>query len=349
MRGRWGDVFRVGATFVGTVVGAGFASGQEALRFFVAFGGAGLLGVGLAALLFAVLGAALMEAGAAVGARSHRELLVAGCGPRLGAALDLLVTAFLFAALAVMVAGGGAVAAEQFGLPAWAGALGTAGMTLLTVLAGLQGLVSANGVVVPMLVTCVLALAAHASGHPPAGGQAPGTAHGIAPAAPHWVLAALLYAGYNLVLSLPVLGPLGAAVGDGRVLRWGGALGGLTLGVLGVALHRALALHIAEAGTLEVPLLHLARQHGPAMQGLFAAVLWAEIYTTAIAGAFGITRRIAPEGDGPRYRAAALAAVAAAVAASRLGFGALVATVYPAFGYVSLPVLALLARGRRAG
>ena len=35
--------------FIGVVVGAGFASGQEAMQFFVAFGKWGLWGIALAA------------------------------------------------------------------------------------------------------------------------------------------------------------------------------------------------------------------------------------------------------------------------------------------------------------
>src|SRR5690606_27678155 len=47
-RGRGPGPWAVAGAFVGTVVGAGFASGQETLRVFTAFGPAGLAGRGLA-------------------------------------------------------------------------------------------------------------------------------------------------------------------------------------------------------------------------------------------------------------------------------------------------------------
>ncbi|OTA41527.1 MAG: hypothetical protein A6D92_05935 [Symbiobacterium thermophilum] len=52
MARRGAAVFRVATTYIGTVVGAGFASGQETLRFFAAYGPAGLAGILLATLLF---------------------------------------------------------------------------------------------------------------------------------------------------------------------------------------------------------------------------------------------------------------------------------------------------------
>ena len=39
-------VLRVAFAFVGVIVGAGFATGQEVMQYFVAFGAAGILGRG---------------------------------------------------------------------------------------------------------------------------------------------------------------------------------------------------------------------------------------------------------------------------------------------------------------
>lgn len=47
---------RIGLTYAGTVIGAGFASGQELLQFFASYGWFGLLGVCVATILFTVFG-----------------------------------------------------------------------------------------------------------------------------------------------------------------------------------------------------------------------------------------------------------------------------------------------------
>ncbi|MEW6230359.1 MAG: hypothetical protein AB1700_20110, partial [Bacillota bacterium] len=58
---RRGMVFKLGATYVGTVVGAGFASGQEHLHFFGPFLAGGGQGVMLAGALFILFGALLAD------------------------------------------------------------------------------------------------------------------------------------------------------------------------------------------------------------------------------------------------------------------------------------------------
>ncbi len=130
---------RIAAVYIGTIVGAGFASGQEVLQFFNAFGREGVLGVVLATALFFLFGYAVLILGRNLEARSHVDIVRFTNGRVLGAFLDLVITVFLFGGLATMVAGSGAVFAEQFHVsPLW----GTAFMALaalLTVLAGTRG------------------------------------------------------------------------------------------------------------------------------------------------------------------------------------------------------------------
>lgn len=362
-------MFRVAATYMGTVVGAGFASGQEALRFFAAYGAHGLWGLALATGLLCAYGVLIMDLGHRLGARSHREVLEYACGPRVGAWTDLTVSAFLLAILSVMLAGGGAVAAEQLHLPLWAGALATAALTVATILSGMGGIMTANSIVVPLLTLLVSGLSLYSVSFHGLHGHLPAPALA---AAPNWFVSAWLYAGYNLVLSISVLAPLGAEVADRGALALGGLIGGLGLGLLAAGIHLSLGIHLPEASQFQIPMLFLARFHPRPVQVAYTLILWAEIYTTAIASAFGLARRVAdslaawrlpghPAGQprpghdaaaGRAYRWAALAAVCVALAGAPFGFSRLVSTLYPAFGVVSVIVLlmlgwqALLGRGK---
>lgn len=339
MGGRTGTVFRVAATYVGTVVGAGFASGQETLRFFAAYGRMGLWGVGIATLLFCALGVLVLDLGARLRAKSHREILDVACGPRLGAIMDAMITLFLGATLTVMIAGGGAVFAEQFGLPKGLGVLLTAVAAALTILYGVRGIMAANSVVVPLLTIGVTALALGAIRFHSIGGiwQQAKPHLAFAPVGPWW-LAAILYVGYNLVLAISVLGPLGAEVRDRRTLWLGGLCGGVALGLLAGAIQLALSAHLPEIGRVEVPMLFLARLQPGLVQWGYAVILWAEIYTTAISCAYGFVARLTQVTPIP-YRWGVMGSVCVALVGSGVGFSALLGTLYPLFGFTALAVL----------
>lgn len=337
-----GRVFRVATTYMGTIVGAGFASGQETLKFFAAYGEKGFWGLLLATLGFCMYGVLVMDLGYRLQARSHREVLDWACGPKIGAVLDVVTTSFLGAILVVMVAGGAAVGLEQLGVPRAIGALLTSGLTAVTIIAGMRGIMAANSVVVPLLVASVLGLSvtAIATSHAE-GWRLVDTAWPNLAAAPHWAIAACLYVGYNLVLSISVLAPLGAEIGDRKAIILGGALGGLGLGLLAVAIKVALRYHMPDVSVWEVPMLFMARLQPAVVTMFYTLILWAEIYTTAISSAYGFAHRIA-QASGRSYQVVVIATCAGAVLFSRVGFSRLVDTLYPFFGYVTLGLLAVL-------
>jgi hypothetical protein len=157
-----------------------------------------------------------------------------------------------------------------------------------------------------------------------------------------WFLASWLYVGYNLVLSISVLGPLGAEVNDKRVLTYGGLLGGLVLGLLAAGIKLAVSAHMPDIGQVEVPMLYLARLHPRPVQWFYTLILWAEIYTTAIACAYGFAGRVTEVVRGS-YRGVVVLITAMALFGSGLGFSALLGFLYPLFGFVTLGVLAALA------
>lgn len=334
------QVFRVAATYVGTVVGAGFASGQEMMRFFASYGRLGLAGVAVATLLFCAFGVIIMDLGRRLGARTHREILHHVCGPYLGRLMDGLVTLFLGATLAVMVAGGGAVFAEQLGLARSAGTLITACLASLTILGGMRGIMAANSFVVPMLAGAVLLLTVGSITHHGLGSILENALPqpNLAPVGAWW-LAALLYVGNNLVISISVLGPLGAEVGDRRTILWGGLAGGLSLGLLAAGIKLAVSAHLPQIGLFELPMLFLARFHLPPVQWFYTLILWLEIYTTAIACAYGFAERGAALLPG-RYREVVVGITCLALITSGLGFSQLLTILYPLFGAATLVVLA---------
>ena len=334
--------WRVASTYIGTVVGAGFASGQEILRFFTAYDGWGTLGLlGVAALL-AAFGVAVMRLGAATGAESHRELVRAVGGRWLGTFADWVITGFLFAGTAVMIAGSSAIFREQLGWPGWAGSLVMAAAATVTVLFRLTGVTLVTSLVAPVLIASALLVSGVVlarQGWPP-GPVASAT--GVAGAAPVWPLAALLYASFNLVLAMPVLAPLGAHAGRPGVLTRGGLLGGAGLGVAALALHLALWAGLPATARFDVPMLALARQLGQVAGMAYAVVLWLEVYTTAVTSLYGVAARLrSPRRGG--YGTAVVVLGGLAFAASFFGFAQLVTRLYPLVGYLGLVILATIA------
>lgn len=333
---------RVGAIYVGTVVGAGFASGQEVARFFTHFGVRGAWGLLGATVLFAFFGIVVLTLGRRVGATSHRSLLDAVAGPGLGRFLDATITFFLFGGLAVMVAGSGAIFHEELHLPHLAGAALMALVTGVTVWTGFRGVVHSISLVAPVLVVSVLFVGLLTfTADPPTPADLAWWRPDLA-AFSSWPVTALLYVSFNMMLATAILAPLGRHLDD-NALRWGGLAGGVTLGLAALVIHLALMAGLPTVADYEVPMLYLARRIGTAFGLVYSVILWAEVYTTAVGSLYGLVARVA--GEQPALqRLVVLGGTALALVASGFGFSRLVLVLFPLVGWIGLLLLAALVR-----
>lgn len=322
----------IATAYVGTVVGAGFASGQETLQFFTAYGRWGLAGLALAVVLFAGFGVRVLLLGRDLQAASHRPLIQWAVGPRLAPLVDGLMVFFLLGTAATMVSGAAAALLEQFGWPRWWGGLLMAAASTATVLTGLRGVVGALSFFAPLLIGSVLAIAGYslATGPGLSGALAWHGELDLAPAR-FWWLGAALYVAYNMVLAIPILAPLGAAGRDRAAVVGGGAVGGVLLGFGAAAIHLTVASFMPAAGALDIPMLFAARAL-PAWVPLgYSVLLLGEVYTTAVAMLFGVAARFGERG-GARFRTSVLVGGAAALAGGLFPFAQVVGTLYPVMG-----------------
>ena len=333
------STFTVAATYIGTVVGAGFASGQEVLQFFGYFGPIAYIGLILSTILFVFFGWRMLTLGFKLQADSHLPVVKYAVGRRIGTVVDYVIIFFLFGALTLMAAGSGAVFQEQFGLSPLLGSIVMIGVTLATVILGIGSVIKSISFIVPFLLTAVLIVSLTIISQ---GGlnEIIGSAPNITNAAVgNWMLAALLYVSYNLVLSVAVLAPLGKEANNETALAKGALFGGVGLGLGATAIVTALLVKLSQVGNFDVPMIFLAGEISPLAQLLYSGVLFAEVYTTAVGSLYGFVARLA----NPTSNKGRLLAVGAAVGAfvlSRFGFVNLVSYLLPTVGFAGFALLA---------
>lgn len=324
------SVFQIASAYIGTVVGAGFASGQEVLQFFDAFGLAGLWGILVASALFFFIGYSILMLGRKLQAQSHVQIVRFTNGVVLGSFIDIVITIFLFGGLSAMIAGAGAIFKEQFSVaPIW-GTIVMALVTLLTVVTGTRGVINAISYVVPFLLVSVLFISIFSLVKNPVTAEEIDAASNLPGATPNWLLSAVNYASYNIVISIGVLTPMGAYTQDKKKLLVGALLGaaGLALGLVGI--YFCVLTNISAASVKELPMIEAAGRISGVLRMAFAVVLFAEVYTTAVGNLYSLSQRITLRI--PKKLFITLAACLALLA-GQLGFSNMVKYLYPAVGY----------------
>lgn len=346
MKNKGISTFQVAATYIGTIVGAGFASGQEILQFFAVFGERGFWGLLIVTVLFIIFGYLIMDLGQRLNSQSHLKIIKFSGGKYLGTAIDFIIIFFLFGALTAMIAGSGAMFSQNFGiLPVW-GNLIMAVATAITVLTGIRGVINSISFVVPFLLVSAVGISVFSLisipsnlGNIPVAAPASGLIQ-------NWWWAAILYVSYNTLISIAILGPLGANARDKKTIINGAVWGGLGLGTGAVAIYAVLAQNIGNVMQIEIPMLYIAGRISYIVVIAYSIVLLAEVYTTAVGSLYGFAARFTDMEEGNKARIIVIGATITAFIASQFGFSNLVKYLYPLVGYGGVILLAMLVYSR---
>lgn len=325
----WKEILQIAATYVGTVVGAGFASGQEILRFFTVHGAIGLFAILINTFLFIWIGGKVMRISREQGCYSYQELNTHLFGKRLSWIVNGLTLIVLFGTTGVMLSGTGSVFNEQLGLPNQIGILLTIVLCMVTLFRGLSGILWVNSLVVPTMLLFSGILGFHLFQEKAVENVS------FSFESWNWLYSAFLYGGFNLAMAQAVLVPLGRDMENKRILNKGALLGGLTLGFMLLVSHLSLQQNLESVKELDIPMAYIIGQFGKPMFFLFTFVVFGEIFTTIIGNVFGLVRQ-AHSMLKIKEPLAAILILLGSFIVSQWGFQSLVAVLYPAFGAIGL-------------
>jgi len=331
---------KIAAVYGSVFLGAGFASGQELLQYFVGFGRIGIWGLIVAGILFALTGWAVLAICRREKIYSYSGLMRFLLGEKLGVITEWLVVGFLFCLFVAMLAGAGATARQAFYIPFTVGSL-VAGLMVFAVLCfGLEGIVKVNLILAPFMVIggIFIGLFSFFTYTSPAFAGI-GAHLGAA-----WLVAAVVYASYNLVTGVPVLAATSELAVTKRDARFGGLVGGGIITVLGISMALPLFLYYMDIISLEIPFLYIAVGYGRGFTMLYLAVLITALLTTAACNAFAVLNAVESRHETPKRGRIKIAAAICLVGvfASHIGFSNIVAYVYPLFGVLGVFKIAVI-------
>ncbi|MNI10149.1 hypothetical protein D3C76_316130 [compost metagenome] len=332
-------IMQIAFTYIGTVVGAGFATGQEILQFFTRYGKWGAIMIIVATLLFVWLGTKMMLLAHDIKAKSYEDLNRKLFGDVIGRGLSLFTLIVLIGVNSVMLAGAGSVFMENFGLPYQIGLWITLIATYLLLGRGIDGVMKLNSIVVPMMIILSLAIIANTAG-------SPGAARFFTLDTENGLLGVwaspLMYAAFNLSMAQAVLVPIGSHAPNKKIILMGGLVGGAGVGFMLMAGHFALSANMPGIVQFEIPMGSIAQQLGTVIQVIYILLIFMEIFSTFVADIYGITLQLTQRVK-LNVKFISITILFVCYLTSQFGFSALLSVLYPLFGLFSLLWAAALA------
>lgn len=336
--------FGIASTYVGTVIGAGYASGQEILQFFSAFRDKGLISLTIATVLFIAFAHIPMLLGKRLNCGDYEKVISIGKSriPQIFA--DILITFTLFGTLTIMIAASGTTFNQSLGVPMIVGGVFMTILLIVSLLAGLDGIVKALSAVVPVMVVTAFGMSIYYMLNPmPVVDVTKEVVINASPLIKHWSLSGVLYVSFNLIVSIAILVSMGQMAEDEKNILQGSVFGGLILGLCAMALNFALVKNIHVVGNADLPMVELAKSISSTMGSIYSVVLFLGLYSTAISCFYGVYVRFSksPVFSKLGNKTIILFISVISLCASMLGFANLIGYIYPLIGYGGIIIMIL--------
>jgi len=322
--------------FVSFILGAGTATGQEILQFFVSFGYYGIGAIVVAAILHAWFGAYSMDVGLRLKAEDSKDVFNYFCGKYLGTFFYWFSQLFILVVFVVMISGAGATVSEHFGVGEVVGRLIMAIAVLVTALLRLETMVRILGIAGPIII--IFAVVVGIGNFDSAGFSRAGTLVNkldLLRATSYWWQSGFVYSSFVLLVAVPFLANVGKNETNRKHVIAGGILGGLIM-LFGVfAIYIGILSNIDKVQGIDIPTLFLANQISPMLSLFFSIILLIAIYTTAVGMVWTVSTQFA-KGNTTRYRVITTILTIIGFFGGLFPFAQIIDVVYPIVGYIGL-------------
>ena len=330
MKKDFSKIFQIAVVFIGTIVGAGLASGKEITQFFTSFGLTSFFGILFCGAFYILMGSIIAKISIKYSLNSYSDVLKI-ISPKL---TGVITTFYLISSASIILAGSGALINQFFGIPKIVGSLIMLCLASVFLLRGTDGLIEVNSFIVPSLLgTITLIIVLYflfcrgsisfqfiSSFEPPKKGVAVST---------------ILYAGYNVLCCSGVLVPLSNETKNSKTMVYGIACGALGLTLLSSAINLLLLANQPYIYELEIPLLLVAQRFGSVVQALLLVIIWLEMFSTEVSDVYSISKTL-EQSFNIKFKKGIFIVLAVALPISQIGFSNLISTLYPLFGILSL-------------
>ncbi len=322
------NILGVSCGYAAAVIGAGFASGQEIVSFFVRYGKSSIIGIGIACVIFSLFSCAVLCTCVDKKIYNYSNFLdsIFKSG-RVRRTMEALTLVFAAVSVCVMTACAGEMGMEIMGAPRIAGALVFTVICGVIFFMGSKRLMKINSVlgavIVFGIIFCCLYILRFRE-HQAFANEASMTVSGF------------VYAGYNLLTAGAILSGMSRGLkGRGEAVL-SSVVAGFVLFVMIVLIWGVLGIYYGKINLGGIPMLTMALRQNNVLGIFYGVMLLFAVITTGVSNGFGVIDIASNKISRPR---AVVLLMITAFCMSGAGFENLINTAYRICGYAGAIII----------
>lgn len=336
-------MFKVIFVIIGTLIGAGFASGREIYTFFFQYGINGIVGIIVSCSIFSFLIYKTFYLMKVYEIKDYKKLLeiVNWKYEKINQIINLIINLFLLISFFIMVAGFSGYLKQAFNINTYISSLIFVFICYVVFKKNTDGVIKINELIVPILIFLIIFLGIK---NIPIFTQKICEIQPINTKKMPCLIAGILYASYNSIVLIPILTGIGKYVEDRNKNLIISVISGIIIFVLAIAIYIILLRGDYFISQLDMPLLFILKEYGLIYKYIYGFIIITAIFTSAISAGFGFLENVAI--NKKMHDNLILIMCVGAVLISKIGFASLVENLYPLFGVLGIIQIYLILKHR---
>ena len=327
--------------YVGVLTGAGLASGQEIMQYFISFGKDGLFGLVGIGVLHIFVGGIILQLGSHFVAQSHIDVLEEVSEKFVTKFMDFALILNCFLMGFVMIAGAGSNLEQQFGLAPWIGSLICTVLIIVVGMMDFEKVTKVIGFFTPLVLVFTLVGAIYTIVNANPDFEAlDSLGKSLGSSLPNIAVSTINYFGLCMISSISMAFVLGGSRTDSSEARVGGMLGGGLVAILTGLVGLTLFFALNDVKDADIPMQIILNNVHPYMGLAMSIIIFGMIFNTAISLFYSAAKRLSLTEE--KFKRNLVIFTLLGFALSFMGFKKLMALLYPILGFLGLILIIIL-------
>ena len=330
------NILNLTFVIIGTLVGAGFASGQEIYTFFFSYGIKGIIGIIISSIITGSIIYFCLEIIRKNKIENYKDFIDVifnknTSNKNIKKIWNIIINTFILITFFIMIAGFGAYFNQQYGLNVILGSSILVVITYIILKKGTKGVIILNEIIVPILIIFIIIIGITISKEIDFNNI---TNYIIRTNNKNWLISSILYSSYNSILLTPVLISMNKIINKKEANQKIALLTIIITIILSLIIYAVLIKVDVNIEELEMPAVYTISKMGIVLKEIYGIILLSSIITTTISLINSFLQNVAK--NEKSYSQLTNILCITSLIISNLGFSNLVNILYPIFGLLGL-------------
>lgn len=332
------NVLKVVFVIIGTIIGAGFASGKEIYLFFYRYGLFGILGIIISSVLTGIIIYKTLKISYQKNINLYDDFItkINNKYHKFNKVIKAIIDIFLLISFYIMVAGFSTYVNQTYNIPIIISSIIFTFTCYLVFKKSVTGVIKSNELLVPLLILLIMYLGIKNIPFLIESNFKIYEQNNVQ----GFLIDSILYSSYNSIILIPVLINLKDYLDNKKSIIKISVISSGIIIVLSMLIYGLLLRGNFYASQMELPLANICLEFGNIFKYIYGAIIIISIFTSAISAGYGFLKSVSK--NNKKYNINLIFMCVTSIFISYIGFAKLIQILYPLFGILGLSQIFLI-------